>query len=189
MSKLTLKNGYYFDENNNSWSAEKYTLEEATEASATLVACVDCVDCRDCRACRACRACVGCGYCHYCVGCGYCRYCRDCRSCRDCRDCVGCLACRDCRSCVDCRACVGCGYCRDCRDLKNNPNRYGKQGLGGGHENTCAYWLSGDTDTLQLVCGCFNGTLKEFQDAVTEKYGSVHEYHDWIAEVLALVKG
>lgn len=42
---IITNNGYYIDSNNNKWSTEKYSLEEATQASASLKGCHHCTDC------------------------------------------------------------------------------------------------------------------------------------------------
>ena len=68
MKTLELKNGRYYDENNNSWNADIESLESATKKSGSLINCSACRDCRDCSACSACSDC------------------RDCSACSDCRD-------------------------------------------------------------------------------------------------------
>ncbi len=52
--------------------------------------------------------------------------------------------------------------------------------LGNRKSQTTIYFLAGN---IQVVCGCFRGNLEQFQEAVTEKYGTEHEYHTWIDRV------
>jgi len=68
--------GYWVDENNNSWHAKNRTEEQAVKYSESLVDCINCVDCTNCRGCIGCTNCI---------------------------KCVGCVDCRDCKECVDCR--------------------------------------------------------------------------------------
>ena len=61
--ELILKDGYYVDSNNNKWSADKYTLEQAIEVAKTLVDCTYCIDCEDCKDCNDCKDCKDCNDC------------------------------------------------------------------------------------------------------------------------------
>ena len=63
---VTLKNGFWVDENNNRWDENFYTQERAEELSKTLINCSDC------------------SYCSYCFDCSDCSYCFDCSDCSDC---------------------------------------------------------------------------------------------------------
>ncbi|WP_104718777.1 hypothetical protein [Helicobacter trogontum] len=67
--ELILKDGYYVDSNNNKWSADKYTLEQAIERADTLVDCRHCIDCEACRRCIKCVKCKWCSYYENCVKC------------------------------------------------------------------------------------------------------------------------
>lgn len=58
--ELILKDGYYVDSNNNKWSADKYTLEQAIEVAKTLVDCTHCIDCEKCEKCSYCENSVEC---------------------------------------------------------------------------------------------------------------------------------
>jgi hypothetical protein len=57
--------------------------------------------------------------------------------------------------------------------------------MGSNHSNTCVYWAK---DKVQVVCGCFSGTIEEFKNAVNKKYGEKHEYHDFINTALMIMK-
>lgn len=77
---LTLsENGLlYLDENGNTWSAKKFSFEEAQKAAASLVNCSYCSDCSDCSHCSHCSDCLRCLSCSYCSDCSGCSYCSDC---------------------------------------------------------------------------------------------------------------
>ena len=66
---MILKNGGYYDDNNNRWDADIYTEAQAENFSKTLTNCSDCSGCR------------------YCSDCSGCSDCSDCSSCSDCSDC------------------------------------------------------------------------------------------------------
>lgn len=83
----------------------------------------------------------------------------------------------------NCSYCSGCCDCRDCSyccDYKSNPERIVSPVLGSRQSQTTIYFL---TDNIQVVCGCFRGNLEQLQEAVTNKYGTEHEYHTWINRV------
>ena len=152
-------NNRWIDDNNNSWSADFYTKEQAEKYSKSLI------DCRDCSGCSDCRDCSGC------IGC---RDCSGCRYCSDCSDCIGCRACRD---------CSGCRYCSDCIRFVNNPQRYTTAKIGSRKENTTFYW---DNDRTLVICGCFRGTVEEFKKQVEEVHGNNNyglEYKNEIEKV------
>lgn len=53
--ELTLKDGYYIDNNNNNkWNVDKYTLEQASKMADTLIDCEWCIDCVKCEKCNNC---------------------------------------------------------------------------------------------------------------------------------------
>jgi hypothetical protein len=65
---------YWVDDNNNSWSVDYHTIEQAMKYSKSLIDCSYCCDCSYCR------------YCRDCIDCSNCRYCRDCSNCSGCSD-------------------------------------------------------------------------------------------------------
>lgn len=66
---LTEINGYWQDENFNTWATRDYTKDAAEAAAASLT---------DCSFCRNCENCTDCEYCSECSGCTNCAYCRSC---------------------------------------------------------------------------------------------------------------
>lgn len=94
---------------------------------------------------------------------------KNCSSCIDCHDCM------DCYGCHGCRDCSGCHGCHGCSDYTHNPNRYAQKGLGANWNNTCIYWDKEQTN-IQVVCGCFRGSIEEFKKAVINKYSKNHDY-------------
>lgn len=112
-----------------------------------------------------------------------CENCIDCSSCSDCSDCRNCRGCSDC---IDCRNCSNCGDCSDCSDcssFKTNPQRITSPKLGSRNTHTTFYW---NEDKEQIVCGCFKGTLKEFESKVKETHGDndhANGYLKWIDAV------
>lgn len=137
-------NGYWVDENNNRWDIEIYTEGQAEKCSKSLVNCYNCQNCYNCRNCRNC---------HYCY---YCYYCCDCCNCDNCRYCCYCYNCCDCNS---------CDY------YKLNPQRYTTNKIGSRNDQTTFYY--GETKKgmeVQVICGCFNGNLEDFEKAVLETH-------------------
>ena len=167
MKTLELKNGRYYDENNNSWNADIESLESATKKSVSLINCSDCSDCRDCS---------DCSYCSACSACSDCSYCSACRACSDCRDCSACSACSDCRD---------CSACSDCRDYKSNPCRFVSKKIGSRKSNTTIYWLDGNE---QVICGCFRGNLNEFENAVNKTHANNLTYLSDYTKLIELVR-
>ena len=45
---LELRNGWYYDANNNRWNSDVETLESATKKSESLINCKNCSDCSRC---------------------------------------------------------------------------------------------------------------------------------------------
>ena len=155
-------NNYWTDSNNNKWNCDLYTKEQAEKYSKSLVNCHGCIDCRDCSSCSYCSGCS------YCSSCSFCLYCRDCRSCRDCRD---------------CSFCSGCSGCIDCREFKSNPERITSKKIGSRNSQTTYYF---NEEIEQIVCGCFQGTLQEFKEAIKKEHkNNEHskDYFKWIEAV------
>jgi len=153
--------GFYVDENNNKWSTEVETLETATAKSKTLIGCRDCSDCR---------------YCSNCSNCSDCRYCRYCSYCSSCS------SCRDCSSCSDCRYCSNCSSCSDCSGYKENPQRIVSPRIGSRQRQTTVYWTG--KEDVQVVCGCFKGSLEEFKKKVI----AVHNNSEYCNQYLTFIE-
>ena len=91
--------------------------------------------------------------------------------------------------CSYCRDCSDCSYCRNCSDCSENPQRYTTAKIGSRDSNTTFYWIK---DVVQVVCGCFRGSLQEFEDKVKATYGRKKfglQYTKEIKKVKYLVKG
>jgi len=87
-------------------------------------------------------------------------------------------------NCSGCRNCSNCSYCRDCsgcRDFSANPQRYLTPIIGSRKAQTSFYW---DTYKTQVVCGCFSGTLEEFETKVKNTYkGRSNHRKDYLVEI------
>ena len=156
---MELINNYWTDENNNRWNSEIYTKERAEKYSNSLINCNNCRDCRDCRDCSYCR------------------------NCRNCRDSSYCSYCRNCRNCSDCSYCRDCSDCSYCQNFKENPEKITSPKIGSRSEQTTFYFTK---DHEQIVCGCFTGTMQEFEKEVFEKHENTKyfsEYFNWISAV------
>ena len=92
-----------------------------------------------------CNDCSGCSYCSYCSGCSYCSYCSGCSYCSY------------------CSGCSGCSY------YKENPCRILSKRIGSRKDQTSIYWTT--KEDVQVICGCFRGSLLEFKKAVKETHG------------------
>jgi len=92
---------------------------------------------------------------------------------------------------IDCRGCSGCSYCRGCRDcidFTTNPMRYTGQIMGSRKSQTTTYWT---VDKNQVTCGCFRGTIDEFEAKVNSVYSGHHhgvEYAKYIKIVRAIME-
>jgi hypothetical protein len=165
---MELRDGRWYDDRNNSWSAEIETEKSAQRKSDTLT---------DCSGCSGCSGCLGCSGCS---GCSGCRGCSDCRGCRDCSGCRGCSDCSDCSYCSDCSGCRGCS---DCSGWQLSPQRITSGIIGSRQAQTTICF---DLVRTEVVCGCFRGTLEEFESAVKETHGDNEHgtaYAAWIARV------
>lgn len=103
----------------------------------------------------------------------------------NCENCVDCLKCSWCSGCSWCSWCSGCS---ECKNFKSNPQRYVTGNIGSRYSQTSFYWLK---DQPQVVCGCYKGTLEEFEKRVKEvhgksKYGK--QYEKEIKRVKMLMK-
>jgi len=63
---------------------------------------------------------------------------------------------------------VNCVNCVNCRDFEENPLRYTGEKMGSRNSQTTTYWTNGKN---QVVCGCFSGTIDDFEKRVSEVYG------------------
>ena len=190
------ENGYWVDDNNNSWNEDFYTIEEAKSYSETLInckGCTNCTNCEYCRHCTNCRYCTGCKdctNCRHCKGCTDCEYCTNCEDCTNCKDCGHCKGCRKCANCINCRDCKDCPYCTDCEDciacasckgcigcryceylrlITSQPQIYTTNKIGSRKSRTIFIYSE---KQLFVRCGCFWGTLAEFESAVEKTHGS-----------------
>lgn len=155
-------NNYWVDSNGNKWLSSTNSKEQAEEYSSSLISCKDCIDCIDCRGCTGCTDCTNC---------------KDCRGCSYCSDCINCTDCSDCINCTDC------SDCRSCSDFTENPERIVSKKIGSRKSSTTYYWTK---EHEQIICGCFSGTLQQFEDRVKEVHKDtiyVTEYLNWIARV------
>lgn len=149
------ENGYWIDENGNRWN-DYCSEERAKELSSSMINCYNCYNCRNC------RNCCGCGNCRGCCGCCGCYNCYNCNNCSNCSNCCGCRNCRD---------------CRDCYGYTENPALYRTDRIGSRNDQTTFYY--GKTEegmSLQVVCGCFCGDLKEFEATVLKTHANDEEY-------------
>jgi len=64
----------------------------------------------------------------------------------------------------NCSRCSGCSGCFDC---KENPERIVSKPIGSRKKSTTVYF---NEEEIQVVCGCFHGTLEEFKNQVEETY-------------------
>jgi hypothetical protein len=181
---------FWVDENNNKWAKNLYTKEQAEKWSETLIDCVSCINCEDCSFCRNCVDCVDCSCCDGCDGCKGCSWCNKCISCEncehcfDCYDCVACIGCRDCENCRDCK------YCRDCKNCENcisctyctkQPQIYKTTRIGSRKAITIFYKTE---HKIKVVCGCFTGSLEEFEHAVNKTHANNKEYlNEYLKEI------
>jgi hypothetical protein len=100
-------------------------------------------------------------------------------------NCQNCINCRSCSSCSSCRSCSDCSYCSD---FKTNPQRITSANLGSRNSQTTFYW---NAENEQIICGCFKGTLEEFEEQVKITHGDndfAKGYFKWI-ELVKMYRG
>lgn len=171
---MKLINNRWVDNNNNSWSADIDTKELAQKKSNTLINCSNCSDCSNCSNCSNCLRCS------YCSDCSRCSYCSDCSRCSNSSNCSYCSYCS---RCAYCSYCSCCSYCSDCSEFKSNPERITSPTIGSRESQSTYYW---NEEHEQLICGCFKGTLDEFEQRVKEVHGdNAHgiAYQNWIDKI------
>jgi hypothetical protein len=184
---ITLLNGYYVDDNNNRWNSSIYTLDQAAEDSATLIncnRCTNCANCSSCDSCTNCDRCDNCNHCNHCTDCGSCNYCTSCDSCTDCN------SCNYCASCDSCTNCFSCTTCRRISSWKANPMLYVTSRIGSRNAQTYFYF---DATRTEVICGCWSGTLEDFESRVNRVYGKKSpyrkQYHKYIKIMKSIIKG
>ena len=94
-----------------------------------------------------------------------------------CQDCQNCQNCQNCRDCRDCRDCLG---CQNCQYFKINPQRYVTPFIGSRNSQTIIYW---NDEQIQIICGCFNGNLEQFELQVQQKHGNSKYGKQYQAEI------
>ena len=100
--------------------------------------------------------------------------------CRNCRNCRNCSYCRDCGDCSNCRYCSYCDDCSNCSGFKSNPQRITSGVMGSRNSQSTYYW---NDEHEQVVCGCFKGSLQEFENRVKDVHGENEfgvAYMKWI---------
>jgi hypothetical protein len=96
---------------------------------------------------------------------------------------INCDNCIDCSYCSSCSDCSSCSYCSSCSDFKTNPERITSPILGSRSSQTTFYW---NAEREQVICGCFKGTMQEFEDKVKQTHGDNEHgraYLQWIEKV------
>lgn len=79
--------------------------------------------------------------------------------------------------------CHNCSDCSDCSDFKENPERITSPLLGSRNSQTTFYW---NDKKEQIVCGCFQGNLEEFEMKIKEMHGEnkyAQGYLKWIEKI------
>lgn len=119
---MILKNGYYYDDNDNCWNSLNYTEDQAQGFSDSLIGC---------------------------------------------------------RCCSDCRGCSNCSY------FKSNPQRYVSQNMGSRNAQTTIFFLENRT---MIICGCWNGTIDEFETRVNNVYPEGVKHGDDYRKLITLMR-
>ena len=86
---------------------------------------------------------------------------------------------------INCSNCSDCSDCSDCSYFKTNPERITSAKIGSRNSQSTYYWTN---EHEMIICGCFSGTLQEFENKVKEKHqGNDHEiaYMNWINKIKA----
>ena len=115
-----------------------------------------------------------------------CYNCCDCRNCYSCRNCINC---RNCYSCDNCNYCNNCRNCHYCNYYKLNPQKYTTKKIGSRNDQTTFYY--GETKNgmeVQVVCGCFRGSLEDFEKAVLETHKDNDLYREQYLKEIEKVK-
>jgi len=163
-------NGYWVDSNNNRWDSNYYSKTKAEKHSESLINCRNCLSCQNCQNCWDCQNCQNCWDCWDCQNCQNCWDCRNCQNCQNCWGCRNCQNCLSCRNCRNCQNCLSCQDCRDCLSFKSNPARVIFPPIGSRNSQTTVYWSC--TGQTQILCGCFSGTIQQFEKVVSLVHGN-----------------
>lgn len=183
---IRIEGSYFIDENNNKWDIAKYSKRDAIRLSTTLFCCTGCKNCRDCFSCSYCTDCASCSGCSGCVNCSSCFYCTYCTDCVNCSHCFNCRDCYRCLYCSSCSKCIDCSYCRYCSDYKEQPMIYKTKKIGSRNANTTFYYDG--KNNIQVVCGCFRGNLKQFEEAVLETHKNNSTFKEQYLKEIEKVK-
>ena len=163
------ENDYWEDENQNKWTCNLYTKEQAQIYSNTLYKCRECIDCKDCENCEYGINLRNCENCEYCEDCEYCEYCKYCK--------YG----KNLRNCKNCEYCENCENCKNCEDFKYQPEIYSTKKIGSRYSITFFYFYE---KKIYVYCGCFRGNLAKFKKKVCETYKHENEYYkQYISEI------
>lgn len=181
---------YWIDtETDNKWSKDTYTKAEAIELSKTLVMCSYCTDCVDCSCCMSCEACTDCHYCTDCSRCKNCCFSSRCMSCTDSRNCCWCESCTDCSCCRNSRYCE---YSSQCDSCVNCSGTVRVAGVTNADAATGMYSIVGpvmgsrkatpivqydDKGNINVIVGCFQGTLNKLRYKVKSTYPNKKAKH------------
>lgn len=162
------KNGLWIDKEGNKWDDRIYTRVRAIRASQSLIGCERCMNCVNC------ENCIDCSDCKFCVDCTDCYDSQYCKNCRGCSECYRCINCKDCLNCDHCVVCKDCMDCIHVHKFKSNPQRFLSAKIGSRETHTTLYWTT-KKDT-QIICGCWRGSLTEFEMRVKCEYRSKSKY-------------
>ena len=83
-------------------------------------------------------------------------------------DCTDCTNCRYCTDCTDCRDCRDCTNCTDLQSVQSQPQIYTTGKVGSRYTQTTFVFSEGK---IFVRCGCFWGTVAEFELAVNVTHG------------------
>lgn len=182
---------YWIDtKTNNKWSRNMYSKAEALELSKTLVMCSYCTDCVDCSFCLDCEACTDCQCCTDCLRCKNCCSSSRCTSCMDSSSCCWCDSCTDCSYCKNSRYCehsLQCDSCANCAGLvrvtgvtndgDTTTGIYGIIGPVMGSRKATPIVQYDDKGNINVIVGCFHGTLDELHAKVKSRYPNKKTKH------------
>lgn len=76
-----------------------------------------------------------------------------------------------------------CSDCSECSYFKTNPQRMTSSKIGSRNSQTTYYWTN---EHEQIICGCFKGTLDEFEQRVKKIHGDNEHgiaYQKWIDKI------
>ena len=91
---------------------------------------------------------------------------------------------KNCSNCSGCSGCSDCSDCSDCSHFKENPQRIYSPKIGSRKDTTKIYWTN--KNNIQIKCGCFKGSIKQFTTAIAKIHGENEfgkEYIEWLNKV------